>query len=176
MNTASLKARLWTLLQPIIGEAVIWADQNAPRPAMPYCTLKLNTIKRKGTPYYASPDSNGLQDVLTMREATLQVQRFGDGSVEALETVSDKLALNSNLDKFSLQDISAYDVSSVTDVALLLNSLATEPRASVDVSVRWWADVSDNVGLIETVISDGTLGPEKTAKDLEYSISTVSVG
>jgi hypothetical protein len=61
----------------------------------------------------------------------------------------------------------------VTDVAQLLNGLAIEPRASLDVSIRWTADQTDNVGIIQTVISDGTLGPDNTALDEEY-ITTVT--
>lgn len=176
MNTTTLKTRLWALMQPIIGGTVIWADQNSPRPALPYCTLKLNTISRVGTPYYADPNSGGLQSVQVTRESILQVQRYGNDSVNALNEFADKLALNSNQDKFSLQDISAFDVSDVTDVALLLNALATEPRASVDVSIRWVSDQTDDVGLIETVISNGAVGPDMTANNLTYSIETVSVG
>jgi hypothetical protein len=117
-----------------------------------------------------------MQSVQVTRESTLQVQRYGEDSINALEEFAGKLVLNSNLDKFSLQDIVVFDVSDVTDVALLLNSLATEPRASVEVSIRWVSDQADDVGLIETVMANGTVGPENTAKDSEYFISTVSVG
>jgi hypothetical protein len=171
MNVATLKSRLWTMLQPIMGGTVIWADQNGPRPALPYATLRLSVIPRIGTPHYSNPDNNGLQTVLAVRESIVQVQRFGTDSVAAVETFADKLALTTNLDKFSLQKIALFDVSSVTDVAQLLNGLATEPRASVDFSIRWVSDQTDNVGLIETVNSNGTIGPENTAKNQTYSVT-----
>ena len=171
MNVATLKSRLWTMLQPIIGGTVIWSDQNGPRPALPYATLRLSVIPRIGTPHYSDPDANGLQTVLAVRESIVQVQRFGPESVAAVETFADKLALNTNLDKFSLQKIALFDVSSVTDVAQLLNGLATEPRASVDLSIRWVSDQTDNVGLIETVAVDGEIGPENTAKNQIYTVT-----
>lgn len=173
MNVATLKTRLYTLIDPFFTEPVIWADQTSPRPPLPYVTLRLGVISPIGEPHYSDVDNAGIQTVLAVRESILNVNRFGDDSVAALETFSDKLMLNSNLDKFSVQDISAFDVSAVTDVAQLLNGLAIEPRASVDVSIRWTADQTDNVGIIQTVIGDGMLGPDNTALDEEY-IANVS--
>ena len=170
MNVATLKTAIYTLLQPILGGTLVWADQNAPRPPLPFATLRLSVIQRIGTPHYSNPDNAGLQDVLAVRESVLQVQRFGPDSVGALETFADKLALQTNLDKFSLQKISLFDVSSVTDVAQLLNGLATEPRASVDLSLRWVSDQSDNVGLIDDVNVNGDLGPGNTAKNQIYTV------
>lgn len=158
------------MLQPIMGGTVIWADQNGPRPQLPYATLRLSSVQRVGTAHYADPDANGIQTVIATRESILQVQRFGPESVSAVETFADKLALQTNLDTFSLQKIALFDVSAVTDVAQLLNGLATEPRASVELSIRWVSDQTDDVGLIETVGVSGTIGPENTAKNQIYTV------
>lgn len=170
MNVTQLKTKLWAMLQPILAEPVIWADQNAPRPALPYATMRLSTVPRVGTPHYADPDANGIQTVYAMRESVLQVQRFGTDSVGALETFTDKVLLQTNLDKFSVLKIALFSVSPVTDVALLLNDLATEPRASVELSIRWVSDVTDDVGLIETVVATGSIGPQNTAKNIAYPV------
>lgn len=172
MNVATLKTRLYTLIDPFFTEPVIWADQNSPRPPLPYVTLRLGVISPIGEPHYSDVDNAGIQTVLSVRESILNVNRFGIDSVASLETFSDKLALNTTSDKFSLQSISTFDVSAVTDIAQLLNDLAIEPRASVDISIRWVSDATDNVGIIQTVISDGKVGPENTALDEEY-IATV---
>jgi hypothetical protein len=175
MNVATLKTRIYALIDPFFTEPVIWADQTSPRPPLPYVTIRLGVISPVGEPHYSDVDNAGIQTVLAVRESILNVNRFGPDSVASLETFSDKLMLNSNLDKFSVQDISAFDVSAVTDVAQLLNGLAIEPRASVDVSIRWTADQTDNVGIIQTVISDGTLGPDNTALDEEYIATATAV-
>lgn len=175
MNVATLKTRIYTLIDPFFTEPVIWADQTSPRPPLPYVTIRLGVISPIGEPHYSDVDNAGIQTVLAVRESILNVNRFGPDSVASLETFSDKLMLNSNLDKFSVQDISAFDVSAVTDVAQLLNGLAIEPRASVDVSIRWTADQTDNVGIIQTVISDGTLGSDNTALDEEYIATATAV-
>jgi hypothetical protein len=57
-----------------------------------------------------------------------------------------------------------------------LNGIAIEPRASVDVSIRWASTQLDNVGIIQTVQGNGTLGPDGTALGEEYAINAVTVG
>jgi len=175
MNVSTLKTRLYTLIQPIMGGTVIWADQTGPRPPLPYSTLRLGVITTVGEPHYSDVDAGGLQTVLAVRESVLNVNRFGNDSVSTVETFSDKLLLNSNLDKFSQNEISVFDMSAVTDIAQLLNGIAIEPRASIDLSIRWESDQVDNVGIIETVISDGTIGPVNTALDEEYVLSVTTV-
>jgi len=175
MNVSTLKTRLYTLIQPIMGGTVIWADQTGPRPPLPYSTLRLGVITTVGEPHYSDVDSGGLQTVLAVRESVLNVNRFGNDSVSTVETFSDKLLLNSNLDKFSLNEISVFDMSAVTDIAQLLNGIAIEPRASIDLSIRWESDQVDNVGIIDTVISDGTIGQVNTALDEEYVLTVTAV-
>lgn len=176
MNVTTLKTRLYDLIQPILGGRVIWADQSAPRPALPYVTLRLGVITPIGEAHYSDVNNAGVQSVLGVRESILNVVRFGADSVGAMEDFADKLALNSNLDKFSNQEVSLFDVSPVTDIAQLLNGIAIEPRASVDVSIRWASTQLDNVGIIQTVQGNGTIGPDGTALGEEYAISAVTVG
>lgn len=175
MNVATLKTRLYTLIQPILGGTVIWADQTGPRPALPYSTMRMGVITTVGEPHYSDVDNGGLQTVLAVRESVLNVNRFGAESVANIGAFADKLLLSSNLDKFSILEIAAFNVSAVTDVAQLLNGIAIEPRASVDVSIRWESDQIDNVGIIETVVSNGTIGEVNTALNEEYILSVTTV-
>jgi len=71
-----------------------------------------------------------------------------------------------------VQSISAFDVSSVTDIAALLNGISIEPRAMFELSLRWMADLTDNVGIIETVVSVGEVGPDLTAIQEVYAINS----
>lgn len=170
MTVDQLKTAICTLLQPILGGTVIWADQSAPRPALPYTTLRLGVVTPIGEPHYSDSDNSGVQTVLSVRESVLNVQRFGPGSVAALQTFTDKMQLNTNLDKFSVQAMSLFDMSPVTDIAELLNGISIEPRASVDVSIRWTSSQTDTVGVVQTVEIGGGLGPEITANNETYQI------
>ncbi len=160
MNISTLKSRLYTLLQPIMGGTMIWADQSAPRPQLPYSTLRLGSITEVGMEHYSDVTDLGTQTVLGVRESVLNVQRFGADSVNAVQTFADKLRLHSNLDKFHAQEIACYDISPVTDVAQLLNGIAIEPRASVDLNIRFASDQTDDVGVIETVVMNGEFDEE----------------
>lgn len=175
MNVSTLKTRLYTLIQPILGGTVIWADQTGPRPALPYSTMRLGVITTVGEPNYSDVDNAGVQTVITARESVLNINRFGVDSVATIETLSDKLLLNSNLDKFSVLEVAIFDMSAVTDIAQLLNGIAIEPRASVDVSIRWQSNQLDTVGIIETVISNGTISEVNTALNEEYILSVTTV-
>lgn len=166
MNITTLKTTLYTLLDPLFSETIIWADQSAPRPALPYISLKLGVITPVGESHYSDVDANGIQTVSAVREAVLNVQRFGTDSVSGLETFSDNLKKNTVLDLFSKQKISAFNVSDVTDISTLQNGIAIEPRASVDVSVRWTRQITDTVGIIQTVISNTT----SRVGDIGYTI------
>lgn len=175
MNVATLKSRLYGLVDPFFSEPVIWADQTSPRPPLPYVTMRLGVITQVGESHYSDVDSLGVQTVTGVRESILNVNRFGPDSVASLETFSDKLALNSTLDKFSIQKIAAFDVSPVTDIAQLLNGIAIEPRAGVDLSIRWNSDQTDSVGIIQTVVSGGSIGPVNTALNEEYLVNVETV-
>lgn len=175
MDVTTLKTGLYEVLQPVIGGVVVWADQNSARPNLPYTVFKLGVVNLIGGAHYSDPDSSGNQTVLGYRESTLNIQRFGAGSVGTLETFASKMAFNSVLDKLYKKGISAFDISDVTDVAQLLNGLAIEPRASIDVRVRWASGLLDNVGIIETVNAGGVIGPDNTAKNQEYAITSVVV-
>ena len=175
MNVATLKTRLYTLIQPILGGTVIWADQTGPRPALPYSTMRLGVITTVGEPHYSDVDNAGVQTVITARESVLNINRFGVDSVATIETLSDKLLLNSNLDKFAVLEVAIFDMSAVTDIAQLLNGIAIEPRASVDMSIRWQSNQLDTVGIIETVISNGTISEVNTALNEEYALTVTTV-
>lgn len=175
MNVATLKTRLWGLIDPFFTEPVIWADQTSPRPPLPYVTLRLGVIMSVGEPHYTDPDNGGIQTVLSVRESVLNINRFGNDSVASLESFAGKLSLNTVSDSFSVQQIAAFDVSDVTDVAQLLNGIAIEPRASVDVSIRWTSTQTDNVGIIQTVTSNGTISAANTALNETYPITLDTV-
>ena len=177
MTVDQLKTKLYALFDPLFSEVIIWADQSAPRPPLPYVTLRLGVISPVGEPHYSDVTNAGIQTVLAVRESILSVQRFGNGSVNALELLSANLCKNSVRDLFSVQDISAFDVSNVTDIAALQSGIAIEPRASLDVSLRWTSSITDNVGVIDTVVSDGEVGPIGTATDtiLAASVTVTTV-
>lgn len=166
-----LKTDIWTLISSLTGgEVVIWADQNSPRPALPYWTLRIIAIPTLGQAEYSQGVTNdGDQTIRRVTQATLAVQRYGTDSeikCHALKSDMDKMSVR---EAWSLRDISCYDSGPVTNISTLLDQSKIEPRASVDLFLRFGSRVLDRVGIIETVAIDG----EYTDTESDEVIQTV---
>jgi len=171
----TLKTDLYALVDPLVTESLIWADGNAPRPALPYVSMKVMGMRRvKGDWYSEDIGTNGLQTVKGDREFTLSIQRFGTDSVEALDTLANKLRLTTIIDKFNNAKLPIVSAEDVVDVAALLDKSQIEPRASLDVFMRMKSVLTDNVGYIDTVeIETVTIRPDGAA--MPDGVITVTV-
>lgn len=148
----SLTTVLHTLISALAGEVVIMADQNSPRPVLPYWTMRLNTQARLGRDSQSNNvDNNGIQIVRGVREATCQLQRYGANAFDICNDLRNNLSKQSELDKWQLAKVSVYNSSNVLNVPFKLNDLQFEPRATVDLFIRVGIELQDNVGVIETV-------------------------
>lgn len=155
----SLEDDIYAVIQPLVGGTVIWMDQSAPRPALPYIGMKLMSRRRVKKDHYDNPDDNGLQRVQGDREFTLAIQRYqayGPDSVTGiLQSLSDKLLLQSVNDKFFAKGLVAFNVGPVQDISALLDKTQIEKRASLDIFIRYGVTQMDNVGIIDTVNAEG---------------------
>lgn len=160
------KATLYTLLKALVGaETLVFADQNAPRPPLPYWTLRLSAQRQVGEDSYSQGvDDNGDQLVSGVREITLQVQRFGADSDVSCADLRDNLSRTTVLEEWQRQKIALYNVGDVLNVPYKLDNSQLEPRASVDLFVRFGTELLDRVGVIDTVnvsagvVTNQTLG------------------
>lgn len=155
----TLESDLYDVIQPLIGGTVIWMDQSAPRPALPYTAMKVMSRRRVKRDHYDNPDDEGFQRVQGDREFTLSIQRYqayGPDSVTGiLESLSDKLLLQTVNDKFFAKGLVAFNVGPVLDISALLDKTQIEKRASLDIYMRHAVTQMDNVGIIETVNIEG---------------------
>lgn len=152
----SLKSDLYTLVAALAGETVIWADQNSPRPALPYWTMRINTIPTMGSAAYSQGVTpQGDQTIWRVNQATVALQRYGDDSEIKCH------ALKSNLDKMTVREswsqkqLACYDTGPVNNISTKLDNATIEPRAAVDLFVRFGSRVVDRVGIIDTVEISG---------------------
>lgn len=156
----TLETDIYDVLQPIIGGTLIWMDQNAPRPSLPYTAMKIIGRRRVHKDRYSDVDDEGIQTVAGDREFTLSMQRYQaygpDSVTQKLQDVVDKLQLQTNMDAFMSKGLAAWNTSDVKDISALLDKTQIEKRANVDIFFRYRAKLTDNVGLIETVNITGT--------------------
>jgi len=177
----TVKSTLHTLIQAVIGaETLVFADQNAPRPPLPYWTLRLSAQRQVGEDAYGQGvDVNGDQLVSGVREITVQVQRFGTDSDVACADLRDNLSRTTILEQWQIQKIALYDIGDVLNVPYKLDNSQLEPRASVDLFVRFGTELLDRVGVIETVetaagyVTNQTPGFDEPNPDLAEVITVV---
>ena len=176
----SLESDLYELFQPLTGGTLVFMDQNAPRPALPFTAMKVMSRRMVNRDHYDDPDSLGNQNVDGDREFTLNLQRyqaFGPDSVtQTLETVAEKIRLNSVIDKFLAKGLIAFDSSAVNDISALLDKSQIEKRATLDIFLRYKSRQVDNVGIIDTasVQSTGTNEPGKNSSG-DWTVVVTSI-
>lgn len=177
----TVKTTLHTLVQALIGaETLVFADQNAPRPPLPYWSMRISAQRAKGGDYYSQGVTNdGDQQIDGVREITVQLQRYGVDSDVACADLRDNLSRTTVTDAWLLQKISLYDIGDVLNVPYRLDNSQLEPRASVDLFVRFGTTLLDRVGAIETVevesgyVTNGSLELDETNPDLAETITVV---
>ena len=177
----TVKATLYTLVKALIGaETLVFADQNAPRPPLPYWTLRLAAQRAVGEDAYSQgADANGDQLISGVREITVQVQRFGPDSDVACADLRDNLSRTTVSETWQVQKIALYDVGDVLNVPYKLDNSQLEPRASVDLFVRFGTELLDRVGWIDTVemdagyVTNQTQGFDDPNPDLAEVITVV---
>lgn len=145
--------RLYGLLAAMVApEKVVFSNQNAPRPAAPYWTLYMTPLRHIGRDAYGQGvDDAGDIDVHGQREATVQVQRLGRNSESAVQDLRNDLARITIQETWQRQGISAFDTGEMTVVPYMLDVNNLEPRASLDIFIRFHTRLLDRVGVIETV-------------------------
>lgn len=149
----ALDTVVYNLIKAMIGaETLIFADQNAPRPPLPYWTVLTQTNKQLGSATYSQGVTlAGDQEVRGVREATVRLQRMGEGSFTAVSDVRDDVSRLTVLENWQRQKISLYNVGDVQNVPFLMDKASLEPRATLDLFIRHGTSLLDRVSAIETV-------------------------
>lgn len=154
----TLKDTLYTLLKATIGaETLVFADQNSPRPPLPYWTMRLTVQRAIGSDTYGQGVTDlGDQVIMGTREATVMVQRYGDDSDTKCADLRDEFSKTSIMESWQLAKIALYDIGDVKNIPFPLDKSQLEPRASLDLFVRFGTELLDRVGIIEQVDMTGT--------------------
>ena len=171
----ALKDALYTLIKAQVGsEELIFSDQNAPRPALPYWTMRVQSFRRLGSEFFGQGvDSLGVQDIFGTREATIAIQRYGEDSDLKCQELVDNLSKTTIREAWAAQKISCYETGDVLNISQLLDKSIIEPRAAVDLFIRFGGKIQDEAGAIESVEMAGDLPEHDDAIDIVAVASSV---
>lgn len=138
------------------GIPVIFRDGNGPRPGKPYMTLKVTPAARLPV-HLGAVDQDGRQDVSAHRDAGVELQCFGDDAFQVLDELSLRLGFPSLVDFANSLDLAVFDVGDVQDLPVPRDDARFEPRAVLELRVRYTGTLADEVGYFEAVEVTGTL-------------------
>lgn len=159
------------LLQ-VAKNKVIWANQEGYKPAVPLVTLMGYSERGEAMANILPTETTGEFELVTPTAFVLEVQYFGGKGAFPVDTLSDFVAQLSRptvVDKFMAAGMAFLYADPVQDVAALLDSSQqVEPRAAVDLHLRYTAQVLDTPGIIDTVDITG-----HTPRDLEFTVTAV---
>lgn len=142
---------LQSLLAPIVAPgALIFSEQNGPRPPKPYATISVVEMSPI-TVVKTKPDVLGQITLHQQQRLSVQVVFFGKHAGERAEAASLKLHFNTHVERAERLGLGILTVQSTTDNPELLNGSQFEERATLEFIVNNSITVDDDVGLIEHV-------------------------
>lgn len=177
------RADIYALVKALVGaDTVIWADQNAPRPALPYWTLRLSSRRSIGWDDYGQGvDTLGTETIGGVREETLEVQCLGADAFDKVCAVRDALAKRTVQAAWYATGLAIFDRGNVLNVPYKMDNEQLEPRGVMDLILRYAVITTDVVGAIETVNTTGEYAQPGTGtfladENLDQTISSVYTG
>lgn len=157
MNDTQIKTIVQTWAQDFSadGVTVVFANQNAPRPAYPYITVHKTATAESEHSTIEGPDADGFADIVDDQTISISLQAFGDGAHDILSTLRNSLKKVTTLDYFRAQEMPFIRIlSGINDLTTVVGS-RQEERAGMDLEFRAANVVTDEVGLIESVSGSG---------------------
>lgn len=144
---------------------VVFANQNGPRPALPYITLRVDAAPRAPL-LEAGLSEDGVQTYAAHRDATVELQCFGPGSFDALDDLGQRLKGPAMVAAAFAANLAVYAVDAVQNVPVLRDGTTYEPRALMDIGIRYVKQHDEEAGFIETLRGEMTLqGQERSLVD-----------
>lgn len=155
MIISAIKTSIQEVLSKIVSpEIVIFVRPNAPRPDLPYWTISLNSVVDVGMKRLPSihMDNDGKYQLLKTKEATITIERYGDGSFDKVGQLVDIMILPSIKSQIEAKKIVIFDNQAVQDLSSLMDNNYFEERGSVDFMIRFGIVLEDQGNWVEKVV------------------------
>lgn len=151
MTISELDKFLRTLFSDISGHVVLSAQKNTPKPSKPYLSLLVYAQRSIGQDEIMHGENEGELVVSGIREVTARLHWIGEGAIEGLCYIEQKIKAPTVVDRCFASGVAIYDSNGVTDISGLLDGADWEERANIDFTVGVTRQLSDYPGIIEEV-------------------------
>jgi hypothetical protein len=131
---------------------VIIANQDGPIPSKPYITVRNTESSAAHHFEQRSLSDVGIGEFNAPAKQMLELESYGPGAKATLDRITAKLRLPSFSDELSSLNISFAGPLTSTDLSRLLMDSQTEERAMAELSFNFTQQLSDEVGLIDTIV------------------------
>lgn len=151
------KIRDWIVLV-LSSIQVIFANENAPRPSLPYITILVAPFIKIGQANMID-ETQGDRTVKYDEDFNVSIQYFGDDWRDVLQQLKDSLQLEQYKDYFTAEDIAIRDDTPISDISLQLDN-TIEKRGLFELVCGFARHLTENVNYVSTVnISETYLNP-----------------
>lgn len=144
------------VLRELFGWPVIKAKQNVAVKFPQYIVVDMLSERSLGDCEVWDTDKEEIH-ISALREATVNVQAYGNGSVELLAELWGNLERPMVVDEFFKANIAVTTTGDVQDLTELMDNRAYQERASIDLTVSFDRDFVDNPEWFEFVRIAGML-------------------
>jgi len=130
-------------------------DQASPRMNYPFATFKVLSVSPVAWDQYEPVDPvSGIQNIGGWRRVAVRFQYFGDNFMSEMLKAFQSLQKREVISYFSTRGMVINEKGSVQNLSEMLET-KWDPRASFDVFFGIAENMSDKVGVIETVVMEG---------------------
>lgn len=150
------EAAIHALVSRFAGLPVVFANENGPRPPKPYIQLRVHTAQQFPL-HRGAVDDAGEQPVTAHRDASVELQCFGPGAYDALDTLAQRLRMDDALAEAEALDLAVFDIGMVSQLPVLRDASTYEPRAILELGIRYAVTLVQSVGVIEHLTINGKL-------------------
>lgn len=141
---------------------VIIANENGPRPALPYIALR--TRNERTLPIVEGGiDGGGNQEIAAHQTAGVELQFFGAGGVDALQQLQLALRGRAMLDTTAAARVAFAAFGPVQDMPVKRDGVRWEPRAITELDYRHLLTRTEYVSWIETIRGSASVEQSATS-------------
>lgn len=147
-------------LAPVFAPVpLIIANENGPRPATMYGTVRIETLH--ALPTHVGPqDANGMRLVSAHRTGLLELQMFGAESYDTLDLGVQRMTHDEHVESFAAAGLVFGPTHDVENLPVLRTQSQFEPRAIVTIPFSYTRSTQETLSWIETVEGMATVEGE----------------